>query len=315
MTSKLIALANARGSNASTTAGAWRYLLHHMPFLPCAPIPDVPGDRAHWHKCQGSKLRQGYAGLTDRQSWIQKRRDRIATERATDAGLASVEATCARMVLQLARAWPYRFSSSSWAGGELLVGVAVGRTGGSSVQPRKVWSSNGKWSGNNLEGVITVSLGVLATYAAKGLEAVMVGGLLTLELEPVGPRAYRAAWLEQGRGLSLTVVRGWIVRGHHQEGGTLEQATKAAARARKKAAKAEILARLEKRDLKSVWLQVGDALAGGACAPGTEAARRRIVTELGGEVGAVRADVALSILADQAAWVRRAVSAAVHRTA
>lgn len=103
----------------------------------------------------------------------------------------------------------YRRSRSAWAGGEHVVQVVVGATPQASGHTDKVWSSNGKWTGTVSTHVLTVR----RDYGSRVPESLrVVSGLLTLDLEAeIEPGIRPAVWVEQGRGVSLNTVRGYLV--------------------------------------------------------------------------------------------------------
>lgn len=209
----------------------------------------------------------------------------------------------------------YRKSNSSWAGGEHFENVHAVRHGQGecSGSSERVWSANGKWSGNDS----TVTFRIEETVPDH---MVVVGGLVTLAAECVGVREYRATWAEQSRGFDLKAVDGFIIRGHHVRGNDLNKARVSAATARR-ATLATRIADRQKRstqrahdrelNLNTVWVTMADSLAVGNCVPATTAQAQRIKELLGGNVGAVRADVLLKIRDDY--YVRRAIARAIQR--
>lgn len=104
----------------------------------------------------------------------------------------------------------YRRSQSSWAGGDHSVNVRIaGKNGAVSAsgENQRVWSNNGKWSGNNSVHALYVRMSWLDIPEA----ARVVSGLLTLECGPAVERAiYPATWVEQGRGVTLNTVHGYL---------------------------------------------------------------------------------------------------------
>lgn len=108
----------------------------------------------------------------------------------------------------------YRFTISSWAGGEHEAEVVVGDHVSASGGSERAWSKNGKWSGRNSWIRIRVREDWLDRVYARDLER--LDDMLTLDAEfiqGVGPELYKAAWLEQGRGFDVKVVYGYIARG------------------------------------------------------------------------------------------------------
>lgn len=108
----------------------------------------------------------------------------------------------------------YRRSQSSWAGGDHTVNVrVVGKSGSvnASGENNRAWSNNGKWSGNNS----THTFHVRMDWLDLPESARVVSGLLTLEMGPaIAPNIYPATWVEQGRGVTLNLVHGWLVWQH-----------------------------------------------------------------------------------------------------
>lgn len=114
----------------------------------------------------------------------------------------------------------YRRSMSSWAGGEHSINIRIAGKNGvvqASGENNRVWSSNNKWSGNNSTHTFVVRMNWLDIPES----ARVVSGLLTLECGPAVERAiYPATWVEQGRGVTLNTVHGYLVsveRGQERE--------------------------------------------------------------------------------------------------
>lgn len=208
--------------------------------------------------------------------------------------------------------YPYAVAQSSWAGGEHTTTWFISDRPSASCETQRAWSKNGKWSGNN-----TVA-GIHCTQRAVSILRghMVIGGLITLDLEPTDrPREYRAVWVEQGRGYSLKIVRGFLIRGDHVAGDDIAKARKKAAKARADQLAEAIEKRANRnqirRDYRSVFVSVEDSLASGNCDAGTKNIKRIIDRMMGGDVGAVRADVLLSVIDDR--YSRRAVQyAATH---
>jgi len=104
----------------------------------------------------------------------------------------------------------YRRSQSSWAGGDHSVNVKIVPKNGvvqASGENHRAGSNNGKWSGNNSTHTFVVRMNWLDIPEA----ARVVSGLLTLECGPAVERAiYPATWVEQGRGVTLNTVHGYL---------------------------------------------------------------------------------------------------------
>lgn len=109
----------------------------------------------------------------------------------------------------------YRCCRSRWAGGKNKLTIRIGSPA-CEGESYKEWSRNGKWSGHSSRKTITVPADWLDTVQAVGLA--VCDDLLTLAAEPIqghGPDLFRAAWVEQGRGVALNLVRGYIARLTH----------------------------------------------------------------------------------------------------
>ena len=119
----------------------------------------------------------------------------------------------------------YRCSKSTWAGGEHEVVLAIGEPGAEGWNER-AWSDNRKWSGNNS----THRLTARRDYGSRVPSSLrVVGGLLTLDLDDeIEPGIRPAVWVEQGRGVSLNTVRGYLVL--QASGGAVHAGTIAGAR-------------------------------------------------------------------------------------
>lgn len=109
----------------------------------------------------------------------------------------------------------------------------------------------------------------------------------------------------------MKVVHGWIIRGYHVAGGTLEAARKRAGKARR-----ERLATLQVEklglagvDLTQVYVKRLDSLAAGNCIAGTNSFIRRHGDVLEGKTS-IRADELLALAKDNAihAAVLRAIT-------
>lgn len=153
----------------------------------------------------------------------------------------------AKEVVAAANRCDYRVSKSGWAGGEHCTSVGVARnswapslrrtsfrkastscSGGST----RVWSHNGKWSGQNSEFHFLVPSDWTQTVQAAGLA--VVDGRLTLEAYPVtgnllpGEQAWVASWAVQSTGFNLRKEDGFLVRykGQVAHGHTISAASR-----------------------------------------------------------------------------------------
>jgi len=118
-----------------------------------------------------------------------------------------------------AREAGYRRAKSSWAGGDHTVSVKMVTKGYEFAAggSERVWSSNGKWSGNNSIHSYGVSRRWRLDVASKGLA--LVNGCLTLRAEPVdadelrpGEEAYEILYVTQGRGFALETKEAILYR-------------------------------------------------------------------------------------------------------
>ena len=108
----------------------------------------------------------------------------------------------------------YRNSKSHWAGGDTTVSLSFGSPNcqGSAV---KVWSKNGKWTGNDCHRVYHLPENWKEEVCDVGI--VLVDGMVTLTascLGQVGPNtmAWKAIWGRQGAGFSIYPEEGYILR-------------------------------------------------------------------------------------------------------
>lgn len=208
--------------------------------------------------------------------------------------------------------WPYRYSQSSWAGGHHAVTVTIGATPEAQGGSNRVWSKNGKWSGTDSFGEVTVTERCLHLLGPN----LLIGGLLTLDCEAVGTREYQATWVEQGRGFALKMVSGWIIRGHHIEAGSLDEARHKVAKARRAKFLALAGARVQRYlksaafDLNQIQVTRQDSLAGGNCASGTDAFMTRFEEKIAGRSSISAAEL---LLWENSSATRAAVAVAVVR--
>ena len=206
------------------------------------------------------------------------------------------------------RAWPYRRAESGWAGGRHTTRVVFSDTPQAKGESTRVWSANGKWSGNDSSACLSVTP---RCYELLGTNLTM-GGLVTLDCIQVAPREYQAWWAEQSRGFSLKVVAGWIIRGYHVTGGTLEQARKKAAFTRAQAALNAAFkhASIDRTLLAGVMVQESDSWRAGNCKSGTSS----FISTFTEKIGTRREIQAIELLAlRDDLYTRRAVIAALAR--
>jgi len=297
---RLMEKARQAGSTATTVKGAVRYLRQQIRVTPIRPI----------YRC-GHPVRSRTRLDYDRQR-DQRRAERIATA----VGLWNrddAERLARRLTPfpDLTKTWPYRRAQSRWAGGDHMVSITIGAPDAGAVSER-VWSSNGKWSGTNSHASITVTARAVQYFPTLLHERVLI-----LDAEAVAPRVLRVVYVQQGRGVSLTVGDGFLIRGHLTPGTDLRRALATVTRRRQKAAMTHRNTRWAKRQranaLSLIWVTAEDSHRGGNCRAATaqygQELQRLLHTD--GPVGAIRADVLLGLRDDS--FTRRAVSAAQSR--
>ena len=204
-----------------------------------------------------------------------------------------------------------RTACSAWAGGKTEMFFAYDSQ---LKQPicetttLKAWSSNGKWSGNNLH--------IRLLLPTQGWTTDLIGGVFTISRKvdrKRNPKAYTAYWLVQSRGYSVKVVKGFVVRGYHIEGNDINKANKKVAKIRSEAAQNLLKNRIMLKDAATVWVTVNDSIKSGNCTFGTENFVKELQKNLhtNGMLGAVRGDVILRVRNDF--YTRRAIAIAEHK--
>ena len=189
----------------------------------------------------------------------------------------------------------YRRASSRHGGGENSYQISI-RPRGERRQPSAetetttIWKRRHRgpnWCGLNATFRISdVPSTWSASVSAPGLE--VVGGLVTLSLRrlhqfrtPDRATVYRATWIEQGRGLSIRAVHGFLALGDEHHYHSTESATHAVAGLRRKAQRgakvapsrrelrALLLAGVGSLQLIGLEVTVEDSAEAGNCAGGT----------------------------------------------
>lgn len=211
----------------------------------------------------------------------------------------------------LASQWPYRRARSTWAGGKhFIYASVVSNAAYAGGHTERVWSANGKWSGNDSYCTLRFTRRCIDEFG----DQVVVGTLVTLDCERVELRTYRATWAEQSRGVDLKMVDGWLVRGYHSTASTLQRALKQAAEARSKAA-AMLAMQRAKADgpwLTRIYVTYEDSLSAGNCIPGTRSfVERHGLSTLNQQ--AIRADALLAL--EDSSFTRAAIAFAARRHA
>lgn len=310
---KIIALAQSRGSSATTHAGARRYLLQQIAANRDSTAIHARGLRS---VDRSSSSVRYYA-----QQRSQQRLERRAAAVCAGLGLWSrdeAEALACEINAEILARYKsaitdgatYRVAQSRWAGGDHSISISFADSPercSASGSSERVWSSNGKWSGKNSHHDYKIS-------RRLPLHLAVVGGLVILDAAEIAPREYQAVWAEQARGFDLKIVRGFIIRGHHVAADNLDRARKIATAARAKTLSTRIAERVRKnadRALNTVWVSVEDSLRAGNCGGATNSVASQIRRDLGGEVHAVRADYLLQVRNDH--YARRAIAAAQQR--
>jgi len=329
---RIIEKAQARGSHAATAKGALAYLLSNLPL----PIPgltyltDLTGRRPHacddrpdtWDKTiswtHNERAEKRAVEIAER---ILKKRParpfskiRSACRRLTaDIGervTKHIERRIGKLLAHvLVNAWPYSRSTSSWAGGNHSVYVTIGQTPHAECSSDSAWSRNGKWRGTNSSAHLFITPACYETFGSN----LTIGGLVTLDCEPVGVREYRATWAAQGKGFALKVVQGWLIRDYHVEGGTLEAARRKSEKARRERLATRQVAKLQLADvdLSQVMVTRADSVRAGNCPSGTSSFINRHADVLGGRTS-IPADELLKLVDDS--YTRAAVLRAIART-
>jgi hypothetical protein len=210
----------------------------------------------------------------------------------------------------------YRTASSRWAGGKTYIRVKRSPNPGASGSSKRVWSDNGKWSGNNAHLEINVAPNWLrSVLPIPGLAR--AGGMLTTHASEIAPGVWQASWVQQARGFDLKAVSGYIVR--CADGSLVHANTeKAAAQVCKRReaflrreAKAKTLRDLSASDLLEKFAGVSiirrDSLRAGNCPAGTDS---WIARHFPGRESATVAEI---LAVDTSEEVVRAVKAGILR--
>lgn len=207
----------------------------------------------------------------------------------------------------------YRRSRSTWVGGNHCVGVRLGPYPSCSGKSVTVWNGKHTWRGTNSKLSFQITRRALDLLGADGI---VIAGLATLDVEPVGPREYRAVWAEQSRGFGLRPRCGWLIRGYHSTRSTLALARADAASARRRALSTALARRADRRVCRNLYVSLEDSIRAGNCAIATRAFAARVWRVLGSEEEcAVRADVVMDQArqAGMLLYASRAVAAAQTR--
>jgi len=175
-------------------------------------------------------------GSTDLRAWLRSEIDRIAAVRTArrDSRATSPQwdlrmrlvGHVVRAVRTAYRECSYRRAESRWAGGNhsLTINIVDAGLESSSGQSDRVWSENGKWSGNDSAHTLGVSLRWRLDVERRGIA--VVDGLLTLAAEPLpelrnGEDAYLVCYVRQGRGVAIETSHAVLYR---RDGGSWKRA-------------------------------------------------------------------------------------------
>ena len=309
----LIQKAHEYGSKAKTFAGAMRFMRKRLLETNYSRFVYRTYQNPYWERDAKAKKKyiderhyirferwlNSQGKLTDRQKEARKRkRDRTI---------------CKKAEIYLQENWPYNYPSGKWAGGDVYVYIRIVSPDKVNVSTEtvRVWSSNKKWSGNDLRVDLAVSRRALLNFPTL----ITPDGLALLDAKKVAPREYQIVWLEQHGRLGLKKVSGWLIKGYHAKTDTLEDARSEASLARKKAATALWEKRIQLKNelslLRRTWVGVQDSLDAGNCAATTNAVVKQLQSDFG-KIGGIRADVLLRYRDD--IYTRRAIAQAMRRS-
>jgi len=155
-------------------------------------------------------------------------------------------------------------------------------------------------------------------HLPKNHSFVVDGGLLTIfNGKKVNRKGMAVTWFEQGRGLDLNKIEGYLIRGYHiaksERVRSLSDAVYYVEKLRSKTA-AEIVERrankaLAAKGLENVWITEADSIAAGNCPAGTKRFKQDYETKNHyGKIGAVRVDELLAKANGSAYFVKRIIA-------
>ena len=305
----IIELAAQRGSTATTRAGAMRYLLAHL----ARPSAEFMGRKSQ------TRTRKQY----DDERY-ERRAARIAAAIGVwDRSAADALADELSAVGRQTHAWPYRVSQSPGAR-QIRFDISSDGVPHFSHVVKDEWgcySSRCKYPAKSE----TINLSVTAETACY-FPTLICQGLMVIDARRFAPREFAMTWLEQGRGLSEKIVRGYYLRGRHIVADSIESARKKMRSMRRAAARSQwetrVIARVRKLSDKQfdamaarAWVTREDSIAVGNCVPATESFARIAAEAVGAPADsrafALRGDVLLSMRRDS--YTIRAVSHALLR--
>lgn len=127
---------------------------------------------------------------------------------------------------KLSNNFPYREACSRWVEPEnrkrviIKAGLKCDMNGGSI----RIWSNNGKWSGND-------SWYILSLRPSETFE--IIGGMVTVfSKRNANKKVMKCTWFSQSRGFTLNRHQGFLVCGYHVEASTKKKAIATAKAAR-----------------------------------------------------------------------------------
>lgn len=218
--------------------------------------------------------------------------------------------------------WNLRQSQSTGAGGEHEVSISFTKSP-KKIQAngwsQKVWSKNGKWSGNNS------FVEIVATYRTLKHFPMLTtpDGIHLVDALKLAPRIYEIKWLKNSRGFDVKIVSGWLIKGYHVKGKSYELAKKWVQMIRDGEAREHRINRFHVKSIlseyRNIWVSFEDSLAGGNCRQGTiQFVRNKLLPYMRkrfgkiGDIGAIRGDLLLNFAGDNP-YVRKALRAAERR--
>ena len=216
---------------------------------------------------------------------------------------------CEQVASQLAADWPFRKSTTGWAGGQHSVTVTLAQSASIAGGGVKVWSDNGKWSGSNSFATLQVTQRALDLFPTLRT----ADGSIIIDAEIIGPREYMIQWVAQGPGFNLRSESGFLIRGWHSTAKSILTARRNAKAARTRTAEGLLKQRARTKTIKQEWgsvfVSVDDSIAAGNCKPITEQFASKVYDLIGASGPcAVRADIVLALRDDH--YVRRALAVA-----
>ena len=201
----------------------------------------------------------------------------------------------------------FRTASGRWAGGENIYSVVFGKQNKFYGESNRVWSSNGKWSGNDAEFKCILRNSNFIFTQIAGVPTITKKNRDISKIEP-------CVWAEQGRGFTLKTIIGYIQYNTHAK--TPELVVKKRATALKIILAARVLKNRNDEKLHSTMVTINDSVKAGNCEIGTTNFINEKILPVLAKKGffvkklkALRADFLLSICDDN--FTNRAISKAL----